>query len=497
MPIHGNQRIAKGPHPFWLATCGIDTHKYGSKSARNHTPWAAFTADGGGLVCTVWRHEIAEVRDPQVGGALRRFVVLGGFSGKHKGGAVARERDTQQHLEKARSEQLPVFGFEVLAKTIKGSDKSGGIKHVYMDRVHLLRPHFGLRGDELKARLNLMEMLREACDPTHHAGLQNGMLFELVAAPEEFPGRSWLPDGDGRVGEGGDEDRAGTAAYWANLALPILVDHVRRQTDDVLVPLTYEQLAERLGRVNRHGNAWARGIGHALGEVTLLIEAAAESWDERDKPPYLTTIVVSKSGKDAGLPDVGIQHRWPSFSELSSADKRAKVGEEYRRILAYGERWLDVLESAGLQLPYEEGSDVGGGHVDGHGGWGGGESEEHRALKAHVLAHPEFFDVKEGAGYFAVPEHALLSADVIDAFFGGDSAWTGVEVKSIRSADDDLERGIYQVVKYRAVLEAQALVQAPESPPRVAVFLAVQRPLPKPLQEVAVRLNVRWREVRL
>jgi hypothetical protein len=139
--------------------------------------------------------------------------------------------------------------------------------------------------------------------------------------------------------------------------------------------------------------------------------------------------------------------------------------------------------------------DAGDSHANGRGGWGGGESEEHRKLKAYVLANPQLFDIQTGPGFFAEPEYPLLSADVIDVFFGTNEAWTGVEVKSIRSADDDLQRGVYQVVKYRAVLEAQALIQAPEAPRQVAVFLAVERALPQKLQQVAAKLGVQWREV--
>jgi hypothetical protein len=71
--------------------------------------------------------------------------------------------------------------------------------------------------------------------------------------------------------------------------------------------------------------------------------------------------------------------------------------------------------------------------------------------------------------------------------------WIGVEVKS-RVSDgnaSDYERGIYQVVKYRAVLEAQARVDHPVQSPEVRVFLALERNLPEAYRALAEVLNVR------
>jgi hypothetical protein len=491
MPVIGNERIANGPHPFWLATCDIDTHARGSGNARNDTPWAAFTADGKRLVCTIWDDLVVDILDPLTG-QVRRFVVIGGRSNYWKAGAIKRGRECLERLQKARHEQLPVYAFEVAASGAAQLKVSRNIRRVYMDRVHLLKQHFGLEVDALKARLGIIDAIAERWKSPDIDALHNGMLFELVEAKGGIPGQSWVPDaprGQQRGADAGDAE-AGSALHWAQLALPILIDHVRRQTDHELVPLTYEQLAERLGRLNRHGHAWARGLGYPLGMVTRLIEAATADWPEAEKPPYLTTVVVSKTGTDAGLPDTGIKDRWPWFNDLTREEKRARVRDEYRRIMAYGERWLDVLEGAGLPaLPEDESpEDEGPGEADGRGGWGGGESPEHLALKQYALAHPELFDAPTE---FSQAEYPLLSGDVIDVFFRGGNAWTGVEVKSIKSADDDLERGIFQVVKYRAVLKAQAEIYADE-PPRITVMLAVQRPLPRALQKVAAQLDVPW-----
>jgi DNA topoisomerase VI subunit B len=74
--------------------------------------------------------------------------------------------------------------------------------------------------------------------------------------------------------------------------------------------------------------------------------------------------------------------------------------------------------------------------------------------------------------------------------------WVGVEVKS-RVSDgnpDDYERGLYQVVKYKAVLEAQARIDYPDNPPEVHVLLALENELPADRRELAAALRVRYLE---
>jgi hypothetical protein len=41
------------------------------------------------------------------------------------------------------------------------------------------------------------------------------------------------------------------------------------------------------------------------------------------------------------------------------------------------------------------------------------------------------------------------------SFFKYDGEWVGAEVKSINSAESDILRGIFQCIKYRALLEAE------------------------------------------
>lgn len=82
-----------------------------------------------------------------------------------------------------------------------------------------------------------------------------------------------------------------------------------------------------------------------------------------------------------------------------------------------------------------------------------GESDEHRRLKDWASKNPQKLGL--AGTMIGTPERGLLSGDRIDVQFTDGTNFVAVEVKSIRSGYDDWQRGIYQCVKYRAVVEAQ------------------------------------------
>lgn len=124
------------------------------------------------------------------------------------------------------------------------------------------------------------------------------------------------------------------------------------------------------------------------------------------------------------------------------------------------------------------------------GGWAGGESDAHKALKEYVLNNPQI--VGADAAWQGWPEYPLLSGDQIDVFFRGEDEWVGVEVKSSTSEGnfEDYRRGLFQVVKYKAVLNAQAKIDRPFNPPKVRVYLVLEGKLPLELRETMRMLEV-------
>ena len=80
--------------------------------------------------------------------------------------------------------------------------------------------------------------------------------------------------------------------------------------------------------------------------------------------------------------------------------------------------------------------------------------------------------------------------------FKSDRLWIGVEVKSKVSdrLPSDYERGLYQTVKYWAVMEAQARIGHPDAPPEVRVLLVLECELPVEYRQIAKALGAELRE---
>ena len=191
-------------------------------------------------------------------------------------------------------------------------------------------------------------------------------------ATAEVPGADGPTNGD--VGEEHEVDQPlegnRSADEYARKALPILVSHVLQQQDGVMVPITYRRLAELLGRRNKHGEPWARGLGFVLGRVTGLINSVRSQLAEA--PPFLTSVVVLSSGTNAGFPDKCVRDVWPGYESLSKQEKAAKLAAKFQRIMAFSIRWNEVLRLIGFPPVAPpvgpEGRPIGG-------GWGGGESD--------------------------------------------------------------------------------------------------------------------------
>jgi hypothetical protein len=231
-----------------------------------------------------------------------------------------------------------------------------------------------------------------------------------------------------------------------------LVEHVFEHRNGLIEGLTYKELAERIGRLNRHDMAHPRGMGVVLGKMGHLLKGLEGTWGE--PIPHIQSLVVLKTGFGKGLPDDGIKEFWPDYPEMSRAEKENKTQVEYKKIVDFGSRWNNVLREFGLaevvdrvktlnlvsQMP--RGSD--------------GESEAHKKLKEFILRHPEL--VGAGPDWKGFIEYPLPSLDVVDVLFKSSDGCIAVEVKSTvsDSCPLDYERGIYQTIKYEALLKAMA-----------------------------------------
>jgi hypothetical protein len=112
------------------------------------------------------------------------------------------------------------------------------------------------------------------------------------------------------------------------------------------------------------------------------------------------------------------------------------------------------------------------------------ESAEHRRLKEWAAGHPSALGLP--GSMTGKAEQPLLSGDRIDVLFRDGNRLVACEVKSCWSGPDDLQRGLYQCVKYRAVLIAQ---ERPV-PASVGAILLTEEALPPELRVRARELGV-------
>jgi hypothetical protein len=117
----------------------------------------------------------------------------------------------------------------------------------------------------------------------------------------------------------------------------------------------------------------------------------------------------------------------------------------------------------------------------------GGEGEAHRQLKEFIAAHPESIGLSRRSAPGKI-EALLSSGDEVDVIFAADGNQIGIEVKAHDASESEIERGLYQCIKYSAVL--QAMQKAAQATPAAEVWLALGDSLPKRLIALRNTLGV-------
>ncbi len=257
----------------------------------------------------------------------------------------------------------------------------------------------------------------------------------------------------------------------ARAALPLLVRQAKAG-----VSITYGSLAKELGIPN------PRNLNYPLGSIGASLEQL-----DPDIPP-IQALVINKT---SGLPGSGIgwflHHSKADFARLSRQQKLQKVKAAHFDIYAY-QHWDKVLRALKLK-PVSSNAEA---LVKTATRFkGGGEGEAHRRLKTYVCAHPELIGFRRSCQ--ATVERRLASGDALDVSFESRRHWTAVEVKSAVSAEGDLERGLFQCVKYKAVMAAECAVQGKRKD--VDALLVVEGKLSPDLLALANTLGIQFAEV--
>ncbi len=245
-----------------------------------------------------------------------------------------------------------------------------------------------------------------------------------------------------------------------------------------------------------HFSKLSRAGGVVLGAVMKNIH------DVEDSAPFLNVLVVRK---DTGRPGPGarefLAERYPDEHWLNRNDAYEYNRNDWIRIAKqetevvcnypdwerlykeiYGSEYTSDRRCVAVA---EEGSEN-----DGLPRGRSGEGENHKALRLRVKNNPgligEWFH-----GVRAGTEVELRSGDRVDVVLYGKSGTIAIEVKSRDSNRADFERGIYQCVKYRAVLSAQDNRLPVES------WLVTETELNGDLKALAKKLGIKHKIVSL
>ena len=261
----------------------------------------------------------------------------------------------------------------------------------------------------------------------------------------------------------------------ARAALPLLVRQAWAGQ-----PIFYSALAEELEMPNpRNLNYVLGAIGNELKKLGRL--------KGTDIPP-IQALVINKSTQ---LPGEGILWFLRDDTALKKEYTRANNMQrrEILRVLLLKvfnfPYWSEVLNK--LNLPEPPGSPI----AQIPAMKTSGRSEEgpdHKALKEMILKEPKILGILNHNK--SEMEWLLRSGDRLDVYIETPEALYAIEVKSHTSPSPDIVRGIFQTIKYAAVLEAEQRLVPKSKQKEVYSILALGAKLPVDLASLRNTLNV-------
>ena len=261
------------------------------------------------------------------------------------------------------------------------------------------------------------------------------------------------------------ENRTNLTKERSRAILPILVRQAMARQK-----IKYKDLGEELGLHHRT-------LRYPLGCIGDILSEMSEQWPE--EIPQIQGLVVNQK---TGLPGDNVhflRHR------PDPREKEAIVEAVLGKVFSYP-RWLDVLEELGLSPAAPLNSQF----EPPANGLGTRESEAHKRLKEYVAQHPESVGLNKSLAP-GETERKLQSGDIPDVLFRDQNRRIAVEVKSRISDKNDLRRGLFQCVKYRALLRACRSLEGETY--EADAILAIEGSLPKELIPVRNTLGI-WVE---
>lgn len=216
-------------------------------------------------------------------------------------------------------------------------------------------------------------------------------------------------------------------------------------------------------------------IGHMLGSSDLVLKRLQELTGEDIPTP--NCLVCNAS---SGIPSDGLSFVTKEAYEEMSKDDKKKFIRQLNSVAINYDKWDWVLSQLGLKAPISlfDIEEIRSGRLHGY----GGEGAEHKALKEYIASHPKLVGAKEDG----IMEHILLSGDRLDVWLP--KSQIAVEIKPSISPDSDILRGLFQCVKYKATLDAEAAIMGEK--PDAKVLLVMGGKLSASNKEVQKTLGI-------
>lgn len=278
--------------------------------------------------------------------------------------------------------------------------------------------------------------------------------------------------------------------HTARIGFPILVEYARQRREITYGEWDSELVQRRLGK-----HVHPAQYGYPAGSIGDACEEYSEKLGL--DVPMINLMIVNKRTR---VPGSGSHYYIKQFclhflgrevdaELLSVQEKRAIIERALEEIYDF-QGWDHVLGAYGLLETRKKRTSVAPQKKRRRPNpalWHTGpESEEHKILKRRIASEPSLVGLpRDGDGE---QEFRLWSGDEVDVYFG--SVAVGVEVKTASARFDELHRGIFQCVKYRAVLRAQQIHD--RIIPTAECVFAIGGSLPEELRDLAQLLGVRF-----
>ena len=255
----------------------------------------------------------------------------------------------------------------------------------------------------------------------------------------------------------------------AKQMIPVLISWAQEKRS----PQYYGTLSKLIG----HNTA---RIGTQLGVIGNVFKRLKD--ESGEDVPLLNALIVNQQSK---RPSDGLSYVIDGYDKLNVQEQIDEAKKRNDKAYAY-KKWPWVLKALGL-MPYTPIADSA--IRKGKCRKSDSEGPYHKNLKEYIIKHPKEFSINNLVS--KENEHVLLSGDRLDVYFKQkDEKQIAIEVKSRISDDADILRGIYQCVKYKAVLVAECLAHGKKA--KVEAFLVTENELSEENRKTANMLSVKY-----